>query len=403
MKEAMDDLEGPDPRATLTEERHTLRLLVIFAQPQKGKIRGLADRYSFLNATTGSTFLARGGFRPIRVIRRELPSLRTNSLETEKGCLLAYEPLGGLGYVATNSLLVVPIGMAPWHWDWPNSFLPRTQNLGTDVFLADRLKPGGLKAIGSTEDLKPRDITAATVEDYQLERVKQVSPATSNREMALLKHMFNMAKQWGQHQGKNPVRFVKFLPEDNQRFETLSEAQEAELLLASAPYLRGLIVFALNTGLRTSDIFNLRWTEVDAENQRLKKIVKKSGKPLSLPLNDAAFNVIEARWAVQNGPYVFYNPMSGEKFTTVRKALETAVKRAKLPKVTWHQFRHTFATRLVNEGTDLVTVKDLLGHASIKTTMRYAHSNDDAKRRAVKRLDGNKTVTIVKMPKKIAV
>jgi hypothetical protein len=55
--------------------------------------------------------------------------------------------------------------------------------------------------------------------------------------MAMLKHMFNMADQWGQHQGKNPVRFVKFLPEDNQRFKTLSEAQEAEVLLASAPYL----------------------------------------------------------------------------------------------------------------------------------------------------------------------
>lgn len=251
--------------------------------------------------------------------------------------------------------------------------------------------------------IKLRDITAATVEDYQLERVKQVSPATSNREMALLKHMFNKADQWGQHQGKNPVRFVKFLPEDNQRFETLSEAQEAELLLASAPYLRELIVFAINTGLRTSDIFNLRWTEVDAENQRLKKIVKKSDKPLSLPLNDAAFKVIEARRAVQNGPHVFYNPMSGEKFTTVRKALEAAVKRAGLPKVTWHMCRHTFATRLVNEGADLVTVKELLGHASIKTTMRYAHSNEDAKRRAVKKLDGDKTVTIVQIPKKIAV
>jgi integrase len=65
-----------------------------------------------------------------------------------------------------------------------------------------------------------------------------------------------------------------------------------------------LIVFAINTGLRTSDIFNLQWTEVAAENQRLRKIVKKGDKPLSLPLNDAAFKVIEARRAVQNGPHV---------------------------------------------------------------------------------------------------
>jgi len=95
--------------------------------------------------------------------------------------------------------------------------------------------------------------------------------------MALLKHMFNM--RWGQHQGTNPVRLVKFLPEDNLRFETLSEEQEEKLLLASPPYLRKMIVFSINTGLRTSDIFNLQWMEVDIGQQRLKK----SEKPLSLP------------------------------------------------------------------------------------------------------------------------
>jgi integrase len=78
--------------------------------------------------------------------------------------------------------------------------------------------------------------------------------------------------------------------------------------------------------------------------------------------------------------------MTGGKFKHVRGALESSVKRAGLPDVTWHMFRHTFATRLILNGTDIVTVKDLLGHADIHTTMRYAHSNDDAKRRAVNKL-----------------
>lgn len=104
--------------------------------------------------------------------------------------------------------------------------------------------------------------------------------------MALL---FNMAERWGQYQGTNPVRFVPFLPEDNLRFETLDEEQEKLLLVASPPYFREMIVFAINTGLRTSDILGLQWTEVDIDQKRLKKIVKKSEKPLSLPLNDAAF------------------------------------------------------------------------------------------------------------------
>ena len=232
-----------------------------------------------------------------------------------------------------------------------------------------------------------RDITGLRVEEYQRERVKAVSPATSNREMALLKHMFNMAERWGQHHGTNPVRFVKFLPEDNLRFETLTEEQEQALLTASPPYLRELITFAINTGLRTSDILGLRWVEVDLEQKRLKKIVKKSERPLSLPLNDAAFAVISARHAVSHGDYVFYNPMTGDRFKDVKGAMAAAVKRAKLPNITWHMFRHTFASRLTRDGVDIVTVKDLLGHSNINTTMRYAHSNDDAKRRAVQKLD----------------
>ena len=251
---------------------------------------------------------------------------------------------------------------------------------------------------------KLRDITPLQVEEYQRERVKEVSPATSNREMALLKHMFNMAERWGQHQGTNPVRLVKFLPEDNLRVETVTEAEERRLLLASPPYLRDMILFAINTGLRTSDIFNLEWKEVDIEHRRLKKIVKKNLRPLSLPLNDTAFGILDARRGNQHGPYVFYNPMTGDKFKDVKGAIAAAVKRAGLGKVTWHMFRHTFASWLTREGVDIVTVKELLGHSNISTTMRYAHSNDEAKRRAVERLkSSDKTVAIVPRKAKIAV
>jgi integrase len=251
---------------------------------------------------------------------------------------------------------------------------------------------------------KLREITPLRVEEYQRERVKEAAPATSNREMALLKHMFNMAERWGQHQGTNPVRLVRFLPENNIRFDTLSEEQEQRLLLAAPPYLREMIQFAINTGLRTSDIFNLKWTEVDIEQVRLKKIVRKNEKPLSLPLNDTALRIIEARQGIQHGPHVFYNPMTGDKFKDVKGALAAAVKRAGLGKVTWHMFRHTFASRLTREGVDIVTVKELLGHSNISTTLRYAHSNDDAKRRAVQRLGrSDKIVAIVPRKTKIAV
>jgi len=76
---------------------------------------------------------------------------------------------------------------------------------------------------------KLRDITPLRIEDYQQARVRDVSPAT---EMALLKHMFNVAERWQLYQGTNPVRWVKFLAENNLKFQTLSEDEERRLLEA---------------------------------------------------------------------------------------------------------------------------------------------------------------------------
>jgi integrase len=95
-----------------------------------------------------------------------------------------------------------------------------------------------------------------------------------------------------------------------------------------------MVLFAINTGLRTSDIFNLEWREVDFEQRRLKKIVTKNQRPLSLPLNDTAFRIVEAGRGIQHGPYVFYNPMTGAKFKDVRGVIAAAVKRAGLGRFT---------------------------------------------------------------------
>ena len=81
-------------------------------------------------------------------------------------------------------------------------------------------------------------------------------------------------------------------------------------------------------------------------------------------MNETAFGIVEAR-RPKHGRYVFHNPMTGDRFKDVKGALLAAVKRAGLPKVTWHMFRHTFASRLTRDGVDIVTVKELLGHANI--------------------------------------
>ena len=261
---------------------------------------------------------------------------------------------------------------------------------------------GHLKTFFGPVDI--RDITPLKVEGYQGSRVREVCPATVNRELALLKHMFNVAERWSLHRGVNPVRLVKFLREDNLKFQTLSEAEEQRLLAASPPYLRDMIVFAINTGLRTSEVFNLKWEDIDIELRRLNVEVKKNRRMLELPLNENAFRVLEARLGMKHGAYVFYNQETGDRFKDVKSGLKAALKRAGLSKITWHTFRHTFASRLTRSGVDIVTVKELLGHSTITVTMRYAHSNDETKARAVARLGtSDKVVTIVPRKQKVAV
>ncbi len=240
------------------------------------------------------------------------------------------------------------------------------------------------------------DITALRVEEYQQKRIREVCPATVNRELALLKHMFNVAERWEMHHGKNPVRLVKFLAENNLKFQTLGEEEERKLLVCSPPYLRELILFAINTGLRCGDIFHLKWQEVDLEQRRLNIIMKKTRHTLEVPLNETAAEVLQGRQAIKHGPHVFYNPATGDRFHDLKLGLKSALKRAGLSGITWHTFRHTFASRLTRSGADLVTVKELLGHSTVTVTMRYAHSNDETKRRAVCRLStSDKVVTVV--------
>ncbi|HEX3747701.1 MAG TPA: site-specific integrase [Bryobacteraceae bacterium] len=251
--------------------------------------------------------------------------------------------------------------------------------------------------IGFLGSVKLGAITQARVEEYQEHRVTRVAPATVNREVALLKHMFNMAERWGVYRGANPVRFVKFLAEDNLKCETLSEKEEERLLAAAPPYLKDLVVFAVNTGLRRSDVFNLKWEDVDIEKKHLTIVVRKNRKPQTVFLNPIALEVVARQR--QDGPRVFTNPMTGEPIKCVRGGLDAAVKRAGLKKITFHMFRHTVATRLLENGADIVTVKEIMGHANINTTLRYAHTSAERQRRMIEKLSERSEGKVRAMPK----
>lgn len=113
-------------------------------------------------------------------------------------------------------------------------------------------------------------LTAITPDDlmkYQSKRLKEgVQPSTVNKELGCLKHLINIAKKRNKFVGDNPVSQVKFLEENNQIERILTFEEEVRLLSASPPHLRPIIVTALNTALRKSEILHLRWENVDLVN-----------------------------------------------------------------------------------------------------------------------------------------
>ena len=231
-------------------------------------------------------------------------------------------------------------------------------------------------------------VSPVEIEGYKVYRRGNVCGATVNRELALLKRMFNLAIAWDLFLGANPVRKVKFFREFNTGLRVLSPEEEKSLLKYASPYLQDLIRFAVNTGLRIGEIFSLLWSNVDLKRGILIVFSSKTQKIREIPINAEARKVLEAWWLGKKNEIVFYNPETGKPFVDLKAGFALACEKAKIEGVTWHTLRHTFASRLVNRGVDIVTVKELLGHSSITVTMRYAHTNFESKRAAVEKLDG---------------
>jgi integrase len=239
-----------------------------------------------------------------------------------------------------------------------------------------------------SKDRPLTEVTPVQIESYKIQRQGKIADSTVNRELALLKRMFNLAITWDLYLGLNPVRKVKFFREITNRLRVLSPEEEKKLLQNAIPYLQDLIRFALNTGLRTGEIFSLCWSHIDLQRGILAVFASKTQTIREIPINSETRKVLEAWKLNKKNENVFYNPQTGRPFVDLKTGFALACEKAGISDVTWHTLRHTFASRLVNSGVDIVTVKELLGHSSISATMRYAHTNIESKRAAVEKLDG---------------
>lgn len=295
-------------------------------------------------------------------------------------------------------------------------------NLGTAQTTIAKIRA----AFGDMLDKRLDSVTAWQFDKWKSHRLKSGLKATTvNRELAALRSALTKAVEWD-HVADHPMRKVKQAKvEDDHRVRYLTDGEETRLRqvlltredavkaareshrrwqvdrgLTPAPpiaandfseHIRPMILLAINTGLRRGEMFKLRRSDIDLENQQLKvrAAAAKSGKSRHIPLNAEAFETV-TRWMRQHPggtqDDLVFPGKDGKPMTNIDSSWHTVSKAAGLKDFRWHDLRHHFASRLVMSGVDLNTVRELLGHADLKMTLRYAHLAPEHKAIAVAKL-----------------
>ncbi|WP_339722005.1 site-specific integrase [uncultured Paraglaciecola sp.] len=262
-------------------------------------------------------------------------------------------------------------------------------------------------------------ITAWEIEKWRAEKSRlNMKPATVNSYVNPLKGAMSRAVEWGLIESHD-LQKVKALKVDNSRIRFLDKEEESSLRVALkerdkrikserengnkfrqqrsytllpelrdrhfADHLEPLVLLAMNTGMRKSELFNLRWDNVDLSNSVVKVIAEnaKSGKARHIPLNNEALETLHG-WQkdTKKDGYVFeWQP--NKPITDVKKGWNNLLGEAQISEFNFHDLRHHFASKLVMAGVDLNTVRELLGHANLDMTIRYAHLAPEHKAAAV--------------------
>ena len=264
----------------------------------------------------------------------------------------------------------------------------------TDITFLSQITPQILdqyKVYRKDSWVNPNGRDVESEEDIKEHTRKGARAHTINFELSALKTIFNLAIKWD-YLKDNPTNNVKKLKViDSKPIRFLSK-QECQRLLEACPEDLYPIYFTfLNTGMRKAELENLEWDDVDFKRGKIKIKRKEFWQPKTgereIPISDSFFTLLKQIHESKISSFVFPHSDGGKIKVKLREKLIQIAKQANIENLTkLHTLRHTFASHLVMSGVDLQTVKKLMGHSDIQTTMIYAHLAPDHLSDAVNKL-----------------
>ena len=230
-----------------------------------------------------------------------------------------------------------------------------------------------------------------TYQAYLL-RERKLTPGTVINQVAALRFFF--VKTLKRHQFRD---FLPY-PQDGRRLPTVLSREEVSRLINAAGTLfrRTLLMTLYGTGMRRSELAHLKVGDIDSQRMIIRVVAGKRSKDRDLPLSPALLETLREYWRWRKPKLYMFpartlrhqldQPISDK---TVWIACSDAARRAGIKKhVTPHTLRHSWATHLLEAGTDLRTIQVLLGHGDLETTAQYLHLSQRHLQSVVNPLDG---------------
>jgi len=226
------------------------------------------------------------------------------------------------------------------------------------------------------------EIKKQDVERYKAKRLQEgASPATVNREVALLRHILNVAVDHGLIE-VNPLTRIKMFQEEP-KGRSLSDEEIHLIARHISPVYKDFFVFLAMTGLREGEALSLTWDQVDLDQGKITiwGYQSKRKERFEVPLHPILVDILRKRWERKDPTEMRVFPHSKATFY---KAFKRALKRAGLDtSIRPHDLRHTVITRLMGANAPIQKIQRLVGHKRIETTLRYTHLSADLLRDTV--------------------